>query len=462
MAIFTRDTEVTFNGQTVLFGQLSPDQQQAVLDADYQAEYRALYGVPPPDAGNNSTGTFTGANSVENTDPEGYVAPSTATPTNNVDWYDAPAVDSETDAVLAAQAEAEAVVAQQNQEVDDQDPFEAARQRAEDEYNNQLPENFGTPEDLGVPQELSGLPSQGVFLGEAGDSYIGSNAGLETAVNKNNAQDQQTRQARKNMPSQADWRVRLQLARGADYLYADPKNAGILAPLAKTGGVIFPYTPTIETSYQAKYDISDLMHSNYRGYFYKNSYVGDINIRSVFTAQDSAEAEYLLAVIHFFRSVTKMFYGQDQQAGTPPPMVFLSGMGQFQFNEHPCVVTSFNYTLPNDVDYIRANGFNNYGLNLENRRTLSSGPSGWGQLGLSFIKEKLGINNLLPGGERQVPSQGAVNSSISNTTPTNSTYVPTKMEIAITLLPIQTRSQVSQQFSVKGFANGNLLKGGFW
>jgi hypothetical protein len=42
------------------------------------------------------------------------------------------------------------------------------------------------------------------------------------------------------------------------------------------------------------------------------------------------------------------------------------------------------------------------------------------------------------------------------------TYVPTKMQITISLLPVQTRSQISKQFSVKQFANGNLLKGGFW
>jgi hypothetical protein len=44
----------------------------------------------------------------------------------------------------------------------------------------------------------------------------------------------------------------------------------------------------------------------------------------------------------------------------------------------------------------------------------------------------------------------------------NPTYVPTKMDINLSLLPVQSRSQVSQQFSVRGFANGNLLKGGFW
>lgn len=284
-----------------------------------------------------------------------------------------------------------------------------------------------------------------------------------------NAQKQQTLQARQNKPSSADWRVRIQLAPGADYLYKaqggssqgrEIPGPGILAPLAKTDGVIFPYTPSIETSYLAKYQMADLVHSNYRGYFYQNSYVDAINVRGTFTAQDTSEAQYLLAVIHFFRSVTKMFYGKDQQAGTPPPLVYLSGYGQYQFNNHPCLISSFNYSLPNDVDYIRADGFNNYGLNLENRRQRSSGPALNGALG--FLANKLGVNGLFPGGLPQVPNQGAVKASITNTTNTNSTYVPTKMEISVQLLPVQTRSQVSQQFSLKSFANGDLLKGGFW
>ena len=48
-----------------------------------------------------------------------------------------------------------------------------------------------------------------------------------------------------------------------------------------------------------------------------------------FTAQATFEANYMLAVIHFFRSVTKMFYGQDWQRGAPPPLVFLSGLGEY-------------------------------------------------------------------------------------------------------------------------------------
>ena len=40
--------------------------------------------------------------------------------------------------------------------------------------------------------------------------------------------------------------------------------------------------------------------------------------------------------------------------------------------------------------------------------------------------------------------------------------VPTKMDITIKLLPVNTRQQVSQQFSLQNYANGQGLKGGFW
>lgn len=292
----------------------------------------------------------------------------------------------------------------------------------------------------------------------------GVNAGAAvTRGLTNNAQNQSTLQTRQNTPAAADWRVRLRLAPNANYLYK-VKDPGILAPLAATDGVIFPYTPAIETSYQAKYDQYDLTHSNYRGYFYKNSSVENITIKGTFTAQDTREAAYLLAVIHFFKSVTKMFYGQDQEAGTPPPLVYLSGFGKYQFNESPCVVTNFGYSLPTDVDYIRANGFNNIGLNMENRRNQSSGPAIGGSLGtVVAIIDRLTNAGLKDGSLTNRPSPSQVNQNVTNQTSINSTYVPTKMEISISLLPMQTRNQVSKQFSLKSFANGSLLAGGgFW
>lgn len=279
---------------------------------------------------------------------------------------------------------------------------------------------------------------------------------------KNNAQLQQTLMSRVATPAAADWRVRLSLAKGSNYLYNAGNNgseAGILQPLWATNGVVFPYTPSIETSYTAKYDPYDLVHSNYRGYFYRGSAVGEVQIKATFTAQDTKEAAYLLAVIHFFRSVTKMFYGRDGQAGTPPPLVYLTGLGQYQFNNHSCVVSNFGYSLPTDVDYLRADGFNNVGINLENRRNLSSGPSLTGSLG---TVSRL-INNLLSNGSLpDTPTPTQVNKNVNNTTATNSTYVPTKMDISLTLLPIQSRNQVSKDFSLRDFASGKLITKGFW
>lgn len=269
------------------------------------------------------------------------------------------------------------------------------------------------------------------------------------------AKAQATLEARNNTAAAAtDWRVRLQLASDATYLYKD-QEAGILTPLRETNGIIFPYTPSIETNYNANYEKYDLTHSNYRGYFYKNSAVNDINIRGTFTAQDTTEADYLLAVIHFFRSVTKMFYGQGNLRGSPPPLVYLSGFGDYQFNKHPCLVSNFSYSLPDGVDYIRAGAPNNYG-NLFSQRAktggISTSPTG-------AVIQRLS-NSGLPTAPDTSPTPSMINQNVNNLT--GATYVPTKIEINVTLLPTNTRSQVSQQFNLKKYADGSLIKGGYW
>lgn len=248
-----------------------------------------------------------------------------------------------------------------------------------------------------------------------------------------------------------DWRVRLSLAPSSNYLYnaEDPK---ILAPLKETNGVIFPYTPTISVNYAANYEQSTIIHSNYKVYQYSNSSVDNVTITCDFTAQDTREANYLLAVIHFFRSVTKMFFGQDDypRAGTPPPLCYLTGMGNYQFSEHPLAITGFSYNLPNDVDYIKTVGPSISGL------PLPAAPIPTGRL----------PDNILPGGRPAPPdfAQLAVSPAQENTV----SWVPTKIQLSVTGVPIISRNQMSQVFSLKEYANGSLLNvrnspdGGFW
>jgi hypothetical protein len=314
-----------------------------------------------------------------------------------------------------------------------------------------------------TPAQLNAIAAaQGVDLGDIDFTQVGpqqTEAALfaaeaaTTAALRDQARQQQTiRAQRQNQAQSTDWRVRLRLAPTSDYLYNAPDCGPVLYPLRDSDGVIFPYTPSIDIGYKANYDSYDLIHSNYRGYFYKNSHIDQVQIKGTFTAQDTTEANYLLAVIHFFRSVTKMFYGQDAQRGSPPPLTYLSGLGDYQFSEHPCVVTQFNYNLPSDVNYIRAQSVLSNGNNLLNarkRQTVLGNP-------LSYALQRLSTVGMSKGGLDQPFAPGGSLGA------DNSTYVPTKMDISLTLLPMQSRSQVSKQFSLQTFANGNLLKGGFW
>jgi len=279
-------------------------------------------------------------------------------------------------------------------------------------------------------------------------------AAAEAYTLKLGAQAQQVREAQAKVANNGDWRVRLSLAPSADYLY-NATPSGILQPLKNTGGVIFPYTPKISTSYNANYSPTDLTHSNYKGYYYQNSNVGEITIDAKFTAQDTNEAQYLLAVIHFFRSITRMFYGQDAQRGAPPPLVFLSGFGEYQFNQHPCVVTNFSYTMPDNVDYIRARSVNINGSSLLTRRDRQTTPTDPISGAIQRISNLFSSQGISPGAIVNRPAPPTLGQN-------NPTYVPTSVDLSLRLLPIQSRAQVSQQFSLKGFANGDLIRGGFW
>ena len=276
-----------------------------------------------------------------------------------------------------------------------------------------------------------------------------------------NAQGQPARATQLGfLGSYSDWRVKLSLARGASYLYNDwASPTGILQPLQVTGGVVFPYTPKIDMSYKANYSAYNPTHSNFRGYYYQNSHVNDITINGKFTAQDTSQANYLLAVIHFLRSATKMFYGQDAQRGSPPPLLFLSGLGQYQFNNHPCLLTNFTYALPDDVDYIRAQVVNQANLNLTMQNAVKQAVP---IIGTAVTLGRLANAFTTKGALPNTPFGSGNPATLPNLAPGSPTYVPTKMDISITLLPVNTRQQVSQQFSLQNYANGNGLKAGFW
>lgn len=226
-----------------------------------------------------------------------------------------------------------------------------------------------------------------------------------------------------NQPTAENWKVRIRVAQNSPILYN--VGTGLLDVLRNTGGVVLPYTPSISTTYQALYTAQRFTHSNYVHQSYDNSEVQTIQINADFTAQNQAEADYVLACIYFFRAATKMFFGKGTLAGNPPPIVFLNGYGQHYFPDVPCVVMGFTHTMPNDVDYIEAGG-KGYFANPVNEASLG----------------ELGINTDLPQHRASY---------------FNRTRIPTISTFQIQLQPVYSK-QALTEFDLNDFAQGKLTQ----
>jgi hypothetical protein len=122
--------------------------------------------------------------------------------------------------------------------------------------------------------------------------------------------------------------------------------------LKALSGILFPYTPTISYESQASYGSVTPTHSNYTQHFFKNSSVGAITLSGKFTVQNQDEAEIWLSIIHLGRSLTKMRFGNEQFAGSAPPVCRLDAYGDYVLANVPVSVTSFKFELPDSVDYI--------------------------------------------------------------------------------------------------------------
>lgn len=213
-----------------------------------------------------------------------------------------------------------------------------------------------------------------------------------------------------------DWRVRVTLASSSDIFFRS-SDAGILAPLRDTNGVIFPYTPTITVASQTNYSQQRFTHGNYNHFAYENSEVQQIQIQADFTAQNRDEAAYVLACIYFFRAASKMFFGQGKYAGNPPPIVFLNGYGEHYFKDLPCILTTFSHTMPNDVDYIESR---------PETELINS------ELGLTRSTEIFGTG----------------------------TRIPTISQMSLNLQPVYSKDRVTE-FNLDEFAKGRLVQRGF-
>ena len=248
-----------------------------------------------------------------------------------------------------------------------------------------------------------------------------------------------------------DWRVRVSLSPNAKLFYQDitQGNNTIMHPLIETNGVIWPYTPSITVSHAANYLSTPLTHSNYPAHFYNNSEVQDIQISGDFTVQNMEDGQYLMAAVYFFRSATKMFFGQGSNAGNPPPIVFLDGYGSHYFPHVPCVVTNFTHVLSNDVDYIQV---------PISQTVLDTSPVDPNRsVNLTPEEQKYVPSLLVSNTQATTPSTQATVRNSRTKSITTSTRVPTISTVTVSLRPMYSRSNLHNRFNLDDFAAGKLV-----
>jgi hypothetical protein len=155
-----------------------------------------------------------------------------------------------------------------------------------------------------------------------------------------------------NAGSKDDWRVRITCEWSIF-------NSELFKVLQGTGGVVWPYMPNITVSTKAEYNTIPITHANYSQYSYKNSVVDDITISGEFSCETKADAAYWIAATTFFKTATKMFFGQGDLAGNPPIICNLTGYGSHVFDKVPVIIKSFSVDFKDDVNYIQCDPFNN-------------------------------------------------------------------------------------------------------
>tara|TARA_Y200000002_G_scaffold136879_1_gene112837 strand:+ start:2294 stop:3220 length:927 start_codon:yes stop_codon:yes gene_type:complete len=222
-----------------------------------------------------------------------------------------------------------------------------------------------------------------------------------------------------------DWRVSLSVPNNANF-----KNSKLLTPLSHTGNrMVFPYTPTIILSHSAGYNQIQPIHNNYPFFAYQNSQVDQLVITGQFYNQNSIEAQYWIACLHYLRSVTKMDYGTGQNAGAPPPIVKLNGYGDYVFKDTPVLITNFTVDMPTEVDYLATGISTGRDTPVNDPR-----PGPMGRNDKSRVE--------------QLSQDGKI------------TWAPVESQFTVTCQPIYSRDKV-EKFNYKSFVNGDGITGGF-
>lgn len=208
---------------------------------------------------------------------------------------------------------------------------------------------------------------------------------------------------------------------GHRLLHTESVPAGLMSVLKSTNGLVFTETPNISETQAVEYSSYDPVHSLARFNNYVRTQNASLRVTGTFHVTNATEARYLLACIHFLRSVVKMDFGRNAiNPGTPPPVLLFSAYGSYMFNDIPVIIKSVSLDYSQDVDYIQ--------VPLD---------------GSDITKEYKAVSFY----QTQMDER-------------NKVWVPTKMAISLQLEQQVAADWLTNEFNLQDFKSGNLLQRG--
>ena len=223
---------------------------------------------------------------------------------------------------------------------------------------------------------------------------------------------------------------------------------GLLKPLAETGGLIWPYTPTISYNHNIDYQPIATVHANQDFHVYSRTPAVELQVSGDFSVQNQLEGRYALAAIHFLRTMAKMNFGdKDPAAGTPPPVLLFNAYGPFVFKDVPVIVKSFTAEFPDSVDYVEVGV---QGLTTAIPITIER----------TFVPEPTPAEPSSPGG-RGWTVEREIRGSPTTAPSDYIVWLPSVFKISANLVIQHTPKELRQRFELPRFRDGDIKQKDF-
>ena len=166
-----------------------------------------------------------------------------------------------------------------------------------------------------------------------------------------------------------------------------------------------------------------------------------------------------MACLHFFRTVTKMNFGEnDPNAGTPPPILLFNAYGPFVFNNLPVIVKQFTFSFPDDVDYVEVTVAGSKTVQTTAAKTVDNRIFGENLAPIGQTGQQGGYNTVGPFSGRSTNVLGNVTTTpgSNQAIQTNSTvWLPSMFKLSATLVVQHTPKTLRSRFNLPAYINGN-------